>query len=506
MRHIAIARFGHEGNSFGSVRTQLADFKSCEWATGARAVRARYQDTNTEIGGAIDYLRNQPGWQAHYLRCAWASPSGEIEPAVFRTIMADLLEGLSARSWDAVFLGQHGAMQVVGIEHADAEIIRQVSGVIGNAFLGASFDLHANITPELLDMLVVAVGYKCHPHTDMAATAQKCLRLLLQAVDGVSNPVGVVVPMGAFLPSINARTTDGPMAEVAAFARGLELGGKILDVTVYQGYAYGDRAYAGASAVVYADGDETAAQRAAQAVIREMNRVRDRLIVHLPGAEEGIAEALSLARQGRGPVAVIDSADHPGAGANADTPGLLRALLQADPDVPAACVFFWDPVLVAKLAKAGVGATLDVALGGRLTDAFGPPVPVRVTVERLTNGRIVHTGPIYHGMKFDFGRTAVVRVKNIRIVVTSNCQSVMDPTFFELHGIDLSTLGVLAVKAKNQFRAALAGAFRTLIDVDVPGPAAFDFTKLPFKRVLRTHFPFDCAKGPTRPEPKANYR
>lgn len=491
MRHIAIARFGHEGNSFGSVLTQLADFKACEWASGEAEVLARYAGTNTEIGGAIDFIQRQSAWTPHYLRCAWATPSGEIEREVFETILAELIDGLSARCWDAVYLGQHGAMQVVGIEHADAEIIRRVRTVIGDTALGVSFDLHANITPQLLEMIDVSVGYKCHPHTDMAATAQKCLGLLLQTVDQRIRPTCAVAPMNAILPTINARTTDGPMAEAGAFARGLEFGGGLLDVTVYQGYAYGDRAYAGASAVVYANDNKESAERAVHAMIGEMNRVRDRLMVRLPGAAEGIAEAIALARQGRGPVAVIDSADHPGAGANADTPGLLRALLEAAPDVSAAFVFFWDPDLVQKVTEAGVGETLDVLLGGRLTDAYGPPVRAQATVERLTNGKIVHTGPVYHGMEFDFGPTAVLKVNGIRIVITSNCLMVTDPTFFELHGIDLASLGVLAIKAKNQFRGAFTETFRTMIDVDVPGPATFDFTKLPFKKVPKTLFPFN---------------
>ena len=301
MRHIAIARFGHEGNSFGAVRATLADFKSCEWAKGEAEAVARYGGTNTEIGGAIDFLRGQSGWTAHYLRCAWATPSGELEPEVFAMILDELTRDLAARKWDAVFLGQHGAMQVPGIVHADLEIVRRVRAAAGPARLGVSFDLHANITPELLAAVDVSVGYKCHPHTDMAATAQKCLNLLLATADGRIRPVGVVVPMRAFLPSINARTSDGPMAEVAAFARGLEQGSGLLDVTPYAGYAYGDRPYAGASAVAYADADRARAERGAAAVIGEMNRVRDRLMVRLPGAREGVAEALALAR-GRAPM------------------------------------------------------------------------------------------------------------------------------------------------------------------------------------------------------------
>ena len=491
MRHIAIARFGHEGNSFGSVLAKLDDFKICEWATGAAEVKARYGGTNTEIGGAIEFIDGQPDWAAHYLRCAWATPSGEIERETFEIIMADLLQGLAGRSWDAVFLGQHGAMQVVGIEHADAEIIRRVRGVIGRTPLGVSFDLHANMTQELLDLIDISVGYKCHPHTDMAVTAQKCLRLLLDVVDRRIRPVGVLVRMNAVFNTINARTTDGPMAEVGAYARGLELGGRLLDVSPYQGYAYVDRPYITASAIVYSDGDRPAAERAAQALVAEMNRVLDRLLVRLPSAKESVAEAIALARQGRGPVAVIDFADYPGAGANADTPELLRTLVEANPDVPAAFVYFWDPALVAKLADAGVGATVEVALGGRLTDAYGPPVKVKVTIERFTDGRIVHVGPVYHGMEFNFGRTVVLRTNNIRIVVATNCLMAIDPSFFTLHGIDLPSLGVLAIKAKNQFRAAFTETFRTMIDSDIRGPVMLDFNQLPYKNGPKTIFPFN---------------
>jgi microcystin degradation protein MlrC len=490
MKHIAIARFGHEGNSFASVLASLPEFKVCEWAVGESEVLARYGGTNTEIGGAIEFMRSRPEWTAHYLRCAWATPSGEMESETFELILAELLQGLAGRKWDAVYLGQHGAMQVVGVEHADFEIVRRIRTVIGRVPLGISFDLHANITAPLLELLDVSVGYKCHPHTDMAATAQKCLRLLMETVDGRIRPVGAVVPMRAFLPSINARTTDGPMAEVAAFARDRERKDGLLDVTPYQGYAYGDRAYAGACAVAYADGNRDRAEEAARSVVAEMNRVRDRLMVQLPDAKAGIAEALALARQGRGPVAVIDPADYPGAGTNADTPGLSRTLLEARPEVPAAFVFFWDPAVVRKAAASGEGGRIDVELGGRLTPAFGPPIPIKGKVERLTAGRIVHTGPVYHGLTFDFGPTAVLVADGVKIVVTTNCLMAIDPAFFELHGIDLASLGILAIKAKNQFRASFSSIFRTMIDVDAPGPAQLDFTRLPFKRVPRTLFPW----------------
>ena len=56
-----------------------------------------------------------------------------------------------------------------------------------------------------------------------------------------SMPAEAIAKLDAILPSINMRTGDGPMAELEAFARGLETGqGGVLDATVYGGFSYGD--------------------------------------------------------------------------------------------------------------------------------------------------------------------------------------------------------------------------------------------------------------------------
>ncbi len=489
MPKIAIARFGHEGNSFASIRATAADFRDFEWVKGPAAV-PYYRGTNTEIGGAVDFLEAHREWVPTFLRCTFATPSGEVERDGYEAILAELLADLATERWDAVYLGQHGAMQVVGVDHADHDILQRVRAVIGKTPLGVSYDLHANITQAQVDLCDIVVGYKCHPHTDMAETARKTLELLARVAEGSIRPVGVVRPMHALLPSINARTTDGPMAEAAAFARGYAEGAGLLDLTIYPGYAYGDRAHAGGTIVAFTDGDADIADAAAVATLREVERIRDRLFIDMPSAPEGIARALRLARQGEGPIAVLDAADYPGAGANADTPGLLRAVLDAKPDVPTAFAFFWDPATIEQARAAGVGAEIDVELGARLSKDFGPPVAAVARVVRLTDGRVVNTGPFCNGLQFDYGHTAVLEIDGVSVILTEKCLTVTDPAFFALHGIDPARLGLLAVKAKNQFRAAFTGVFSAMIDVDVPGPAAYNFADLPFTAVPQTHFPF----------------
>lgn len=483
MRRIAVARFAHEGNSFASTRAAIKDFRDFEWATGEEVVPF-YKGTNTEIGGVIDALEHHPDWHPTYLRCAFATPSGEMLRDAFEDILGEILEGLAGSRWDAVFLAQHGAMQVEGIEHADLAILQRVRAVIGDTPLGASYDLHANIAPSQLELLDIAIGYKCHPHTDMADTAAKAVDELIRYATSGQRPVFAYRRLPSFIPSINARTTDGPMAEAMAYARGVAERPELIDVSIYQGYAYGDRSHAGGSVLVYArHGQEDIAEATADAVLAETMRVYPRLFVSMPDAREGVAEALRRIDAGNGPVAVIDTADHPGAGANADTPGLLRAVLDQASDRNVVFAFFWDPDTIARAESAGIGATIDADLGARLTSDFGPKIPVRARVDCITDGRIVHVGPFQQGLTYDYGRTCMLSVGSVRIILTAKCLTVSDPAFFRLHGIDLGAVDLLAVKAKNQFRAAFAHSFASLIDIDEPGPAAYDFSRLPFRNV-----------------------
>jgi len=140
-------------------------------------------------------------------------------------------------------------------------------------------------------------------------------------------------------------------------------------------------------------------------------------------------------------------------------------------------------VTVAEAVAAGIGASRRFRLCARSTGAFGPPVEVSATVERLTDGRFVNTGPMERGMAVDLGPSCVLRAGRLRVIVTSRKEAAVDPGFFELHGIALDGLRVLANKAKNHFRAAFAGRCAAIVECDCPGPAALDLAALPFRHV-----------------------
>jgi microcystin degradation protein MlrC len=488
MRKLAVARLWYEGNSFSPIPTGLPVFEAREFFEG-NAAKDFYRGTKTEIGAVVDFAERTRDWKVEFLLCAAAPPGGIMTQDAFATIRDTILDGLGRDQWDAVYLSLHGATVTESTPTPELELLQAVRHVIGRTPLAVTFDLHANLGPAMIDLLDIAVGYKTYPHIDMAEVGARAVALAVETVEGRIRPVCALAKVPAILTSFNMRTTDGPMKELAELAGEWRRRDGILDASVFGGFAYGDSPFAGASALVTADGERALAVDAAQELAHEIEARRDRFTATLPTAAEGIAKA--LASPGNGPVAVVDPADNPLSGGIGDTPALFRAVLDAKPKVPTVFGFFFDPALVARAHREGEGATLDAKLGGRITDAFGAPIGVKARVLKLTDGKFRNLGPMEHNLPVDLGKTALLEVKGIQVIVTERCQTPNDPGYFVLHGIDLAKVGLLCVKAKNHFRAGFTPLTRAIIDVDCPGPAASNLRHYRFRHAPKSLYPLN---------------
>ena len=428
------------------------------------------------------------------LRCASALPAGPIDEAVFQRyadeLRDDLVTGLADGGWDAVYLSLHGAAITTARQTPDLDLVRLVRRLLPQVALGASFDLHGNMAPEFAALLDAASVYRTHPHVDMKATAARVLDALLRCADGSLQTRCVLRNEGVLLGSFNMRTGAGPMRELEAAARAATTGA-LCEVALFGGFPYSDTLHTGASVFVVSDARLDprggAAARAAQALTNEIRRLAPAFDVRLPSPREAIAKALADARPGL--VAVTDPADNPLSGGGGDTPGLLRALLEARVAVPSLFASFADRAVVAAARQAGVGKSMVVTLGGRFGAHFGAGVELRVTVERLTDGVFRNVGPMQTGVEVRCGGSAVLVVDEqpaVRIIVTEQVVPADDPAFFALHQVDLATLRLLCVKAKNHFRAAFAQRCSEIIDCDAPGPACVDLDPAPVPQPARS--------------------
>jgi microcystin degradation protein MlrC len=485
---IAVARLWFEGNRFSPTPTGLAEFRLREWRTGADALEA-CRDTATELAAVIDAAHVRPHWAVETLRCASASPGGPIEEPVFAAWLDEVLDGLRRVRPQGVYLSLHGAAITSERDTPELDALRAVRGIVGpDVPVVATFDIHGNLDPRIASLLDFASGYRTYPHVDMRETAARALDALADRLDGAPPLSGAIVPLGRMLPSFNMRTDDGPMRALEDAARAAEREPGVVDASIFGGFPYADTPCTGASAMVWAR-DAATASRSARALADAMAARAPEFEPRLVGPRDGILRALAA---GDGTVAVTDPADNPLSGGGADTPALFATLLAMRREaggpvaaLPAGSIvfaYFADAALVERARAAGPDAMLEATLGARHGDAFGPAVPVRARVLRATDGRFVNTGPMERGATVDVGSTALLDVEGIRVVVASGVGAANDPGFFSLHGIDPAAVRLLAVKAKNHFRAAFAPLCRAIVDVDCPGPAAADLSSLPFRR------------------------
>lgn len=490
MPRLAILRFSHEGNSFNPVITGHDAFERDEWRKG-EAARGAYRGTRTEMGAAVDFLAAHPDWRGVLLRCAAAPPGGPVADVLIDEVIGEATADLSGGNWDAVYVSLHGAMIGETRLTPDLDLLRAVRDAVGrNCPVAASFDLHANMAVEAAGIVDIAAGYKTYPHVDTYETGAKALDLLQRTVAGGIRPAVTIVRAGFVLLSHNMRTASGPMAEIEALAHAMEDRNGFHDVTPFGGFAFGDTPQAGASVCITAESGAAGVGEAAESLCREIVRRRRAFLPAMPGAAEAVRDALASREDGT--LAIVEPADNPMSGGIGDTPGLFRAVVEARPTVPALFAFFCDPSLVARARVAGEGGELDAALGGRMTGLYGPPVEARLRVLRLTDGRFVNDGPMWAGMAVDLGGSALFALADnptVRVIATGACVSPNDPAYFRLHGIDIGAFRILAVKAKNHFRAAFAGACARIIDADTPGPATADLAALPFRHVARRMLP-----------------
>ena len=472
-KRLAVARFWYEGNAFCLNAATADDFERREWLRGQQAIEAS-RDRPTELAAVADFQdKYADQWETVTSRCASALPSGPIEHAFFERFESEVLSDLAGQRWDAIFLSLHGASITDQDRSTELRLVRAIRAQHPGVPIGASFDLHANISPELPPLLAISATYRTHPHLDMRETAARCLEHLRQVVEGEIAPVAAFRNSGEWLQSANMRTDAGPMADMEKMAVDL-IKYPILDIALQGGFPYSNSPNNGASVWVWADGDVTAANQVLEQVFLAFEARFDDFLPTLIAPQDGIRQALETP----GLVAVTDPADNPLSGGIGDTPELLRALVESELAVPTVFASMADPDLVSAARQAGIGSTIKVKLGGRLTPDYGQPVELSVKVVRFTAGEFVNVGPAQTGLTVQCGPTAVLRSGHIDIIVTTHVASCDDPGFFALHDIDMAHTRLLCVKAKNHFRAAFTQICTRIVDVNSPGPAMLDLIAL----------------------------
>jgi microcystin degradation protein MlrC len=480
---IAIGGVKHETNTFSTVMTRLEDYSP---RYGAE-ITEFYGGTRTEIGGFIDVLTRN-GAEMIPTIAAGATPSGPVVRPDFQHMVESLTTAIKeAGRVDGVLLSLHGAMVAQGTPEAEGTILKAVRDLVGSDTpLIITLDLHALISGMMVENVDAVFGFDTNPHVDMYERGAEAAEAMLRVLRGELRPVTAFSKVRMMPPTINQRTTEGPMTKLQARAREMEEDPRVVNACLFPAFPYADVERVGSASVVVTDDDPELAQRLADELGRMFWDLRNEFLKPLTPIPEAVERAI---RAPEGPVVLADVADNPGGGAPGDGTEILRELVrQGAKNVGVAIIK--DTEAVRRAIDTGVRGTLTMRIGGKTDGFHGEPLEVTGTITTITDGRFIHkAGNV--GVRADVGRTAVIDVDGIEVILTERSHAPNDPEVYRRHGIEPTDKKILVLKSRGHFRAAYEPFSREVIEVDAPGLTTPNLSWFTYRNVPRPIWPLD---------------
>lgn len=483
-KRVALAGFLHETNTFAPTKARMQDFVQgggyMPLARGRDVITAS-KGINLGIGGAVDFGESA-GWEMVPILWAGAIPSAHVERTAYESITDEIMSGISlAGALDGVFIDLHGAMVAEHEDDGEGQLLMRLRQELGpDVPIAAALDLHGNITEDMVEAADVLVGFRTYPHVDMADTGRRAAAQL-DALMTRGAPFATAFRRLPFLVPIAWQSTRSqPGQGIYDLVAALE-GGNVASTSFFFGFPAADFPGCGPTVVCYgetqADADDVA-NRIETAVLEAESALAGRSF----DPDAGVIEAMAVAQNATRPVVIADTQDNPGAGGDSNTTGMLRALV-GNGAKRAALGNMVDPNAAAAAHGAGVGAEIDIALGGASRIPGDSPYQARFRVEALSDGKLIASGPFYGGAPLDMGPSACLRIDDVRIVVTSHKAQMADQEMYRFVGIEPTEQAILVNKSSVHFRADFDAIAETILTCTAPGPMPISPASLPWRNL-----------------------
>ncbi|WP_313891080.1 M81 family metallopeptidase [Psychrobacillus sp.] len=480
---ILIGEIAHETNTFSNVKTDEQSFRLWGWDVGEE-ILTKHRGVRNAIGGMID--------QAEKLEIdilptftTFAYPAGIITTEAFNALRDELIGRVKeAKGYDAVVLSLHGAGVAEPTEDFEGTLLTEIRAIIGNDIpLIVTLDLHANMTEKMVEAADVIIGNHLYPHTDSFENGMEAVELAKKIVEGTLKPTMYLSLLPMIIPT--STTNLSPAKDVNELCYQWEASENVVDCTFYHGFPYTNISNIGVGVLVTTNDNAELAQQIAEEVSDFIWKMRHDFIVKKPNPKEGIE--LALKQEGR-PIILNETSDNPGGGTPGDGTFLLRQLI--DSNLESACFgYIYDPETVRKVSKAGVGATVNIVLGGKTDSLHGEPIETEAYVKSITDGRFIQTSPMEKGTHVNLGLSVRVQCNGIDVIICSVKSQTLDEQVFLLHGIDVRDYKIVGLKSSQHFRAGFEPICKGIITVDSPGLTTLDFSSFNYSNLKTKLFP-----------------
>ena len=484
MTRIAVGAFLHETNTFAPTRATYDDFvHGGGWPSMAHGgeVLKVMRKINVGLAGFVEAAEAN-GWELVPTISAAASPSAHVTRDAFERVMKEMVDGIAAAGpVDAVYLDLHGAMVTEHYDDGEGETLARVRQVIGKDLpLVVSLDLHANVSPEMMEHADALIAYRTYPHIDMADTGRACAKHLALLLKTKQRFAKAFRQLPFLIPISWQCTNDQPTKGIYEKLAALE-SDAVPTLSFAPGFPAADFRDCGPSVFAYGR-TQADADAAADKIVAVVESHEDDFDGRIYSPDDGVRLAMELAKTARKPIIIADTQDNPGAGGDSDTTGMLRALVR-NKAAGAATGVIYDPQSAKAAHAAGVGATVTLSLGGKSGISGDAPYKEAFIVEKLSDGKFVASGPYYGGRMMNLGPSACLRVGGVRVVVGSRKAQLADQAMFRFVGIEPSEQSILVNKSSVHFRADFEPIAEKLLICAAPGAMPADTATLPWTRL-----------------------
>ena len=499
---IGIVIFSHETNTFAPEHNDSMDTVHIQRGESLLASAG----SKSFIGGFVEATK-RPGIELVPTVGIGFSHGGLIHANIYERCRDMIVETLrEAVPLDGLYFAFHGAA-VAETPYTDpeGELVREARQVLGNIPMVGTYDFHAIMSAEEVELLVPFPN-NTNPHIDGYERGLEAAECLLMMLADKINPITRRILVPIIGPNIGQSTWSHIPAEEERLLLyqlnqkrdELEKTPKVINITLLGGYGYGDSPDAGMSVLATADGNEELAERMAKELAGELWARREELLKVRPiyPIDEGVE--MAMARQER-PVLLVDLGDDPGSACPADSPAVLASLIRQKARDCALTIRDADAVRAG--IEAGVGATLNMTVGGKVDQRFYQPLQVTGVVKSIDDGKYTICGPTHGGWgrevtretfrETNVGARVVLRIGNKIDVIFSQRRTGKDRDFFKSAGIILEEKQIIVVKSNQAHRASFDPVAASTIELNTPGVSTVNYASLPYQYLHRPIWPID---------------
>jgi microcystin degradation protein MlrC len=480
MARVLMVECMQEISSFNPVISNFADF------TVQRGEAMMVQaGSNTAIGGAVAEFDNHGDIIVQPVYSARAGSGGILSEVGWRRLSAEIFEAVAAvrEPVDGIYFSMHGAMAAENELDPEGALLAGVRDIVGaDVAIVITLDLHGILSKRMLSNINGLTMYHTYPHVDFADTGARAAHLLLDIIRGKISPVIARAPIPALVRGGELLTSTGCYGAMIADVQRLEHDGAAEAAGILIGNPFTDVPELCSQVIVITDNNAQLAMSEANRLAERFWQQRGQMQANLVDLEVAIAQA----REMKGPVIFTDAADATSSGASGDSVEIVAALLKADYQGRILAPLIDRPA--AEWAhEAGVGAKIDVTLGGSLDKRFSP-IKLSATIARLSNGRArLETS----GHLLDAGPSAILIADNLTLLVMSHTVSLFDRAMFLAHDCNPQSYDLIVVKSPYCEYHMFDEWSQKNFNIDAPGATSANIAALGHKNCHRPMFPME---------------